>query len=233
MTDSSFSEPIYPHSVFGIFLVMILIAVVVVVMMPKPTAMPMVQELHVVKNSVVSVEDDPKIDKTDIKQDVRNEISRRVRAKTAPMAEWSAEDNSIAEPFMNSEDGSSFGQFQKSLMFGREVREIETPEKIADESNFVFQLPTFLPKAELSWSSDVTEQEARSLARDAFQPVPQSYSPEVAEDALKGISEALLECAKVGVKLPEMAPEQMSDLLFWSKSKTNAAAIAKQIINRL
>jgi hypothetical protein len=71
------------------------------------------------------------------------------------------------------------------------------------------------------------------LARDAFQPVPQSYSPEVAEDALKGISEALLECAKVGVKLPEMAPEQMSDLLFWSKSKTNAAAIAKQIINRL
>lgn len=239
MTDSSFSAPIYPHSVFGIFLVMILIAIVVVKMMPKSTErMPQVQDLVVVKNSVVNIEDDPKTDlkesKTDMKSEFKADGARDgfgiVRAKTVLLQQWSNEDSTIAEPFMNSNDESSFGEFQKTLMFGREIRDSETPEKEGfSESN----VDRAAPPAILTWSSDVTEQEARSLARDAFQQVPQTYSPDFAEDTLRGISDALLECAKVGVHLPEMPEEQRENLLFWSNTKTKAAEIAKQILNRM
>jgi hypothetical protein len=115
-------------------------------------------------------------------------------------------------------------------MFGREVVNSETPEKEGFSEVIVAKTA---PPAILTWSADVTEQEARSLAREAFQQVPQTYSPDFAEDTLRGISDALLECAKFGVNLPEMPEEQRNNLLFWSKSKTKAAEIAKQILNRI
>jgi hypothetical protein len=82
-----------------------------------------------------------------------------------------------------------------------------------------------------SGNSDISDSEARMLAAEAFQDVPNG-PPDVVADVLREILAAKTESARLGLILPEAPDEQLMAIRSWSKRLGPVGQLAKSILSK-
>jgi hypothetical protein len=153
-----------------------------------------------------------------------------------------------SEQFLNN---SSFNEFQ-SAFFGQERKPIMDKDVSSDFVDSFDGLKDYLqshdvpeslliangaPKSSdlpdvFAGNSEITDSEARMLASEAFQMVPNA-APEVVIDTLREILAAYTEAKKVGLALPPSPEEQLNSLHLLSRKSGTVAELAKSILGRI
>lgn len=82
-------------------------------------------------------------------------------------------------------------------------------------------------------NANVSEDEARLLAQEAFQTVSTKASIEAATLVLRDVLAARTEANRLGLNLPEMADEQLDAIRYWSRAGGPAGQLAKSILSRI
>jgi hypothetical protein len=134
------------------------------------------------------------------------------------------------EPHLEN-DGNTFTDFQKAFSVGREVMtEDNSMTTFRNENMDTFlhdQQRKFVPK------SDISLTDSHSLALEAFQNVPKDLDRQNAIVLLREILSARTESAKLGLDLPSISDDQVSDLEFWASKSGTESDLAKSILSRL
>lgn len=155
-----------------------------------------------------------------------------------------------SDAFLNN---NSFKEFQ-SAFFSRNEKPVLDKETVSDFAGSFVGLQDYLqthdvPEKLLSASmaseaknhevpsvfggnSDLSDSEARMLASEAFQMIPNG-STDVIISVLHEILSAYTEASKLGLSLPQSPEEQVKSLMTLSKRAGPVGDLAKQILSRI
>lgn len=173
-----------------------------------------------------------------------------VEPKNSYLDRYFSSDFKADEPFLHGEN-DSFGTFQKAF-FGKSEKAIYDKKPIA--SAFAYEgLSDYVKDHEVSegllqsmrhasvedhqepaifaGNSEISDSEARMLASEAFQTVPNG-PPDAVEAILREILAAKTECARLGLRLPEGPEEQTAAIVSWSRRAGPVGHIAKTILSQ-
>ena len=142
---------------------------------------------------------------------------------------WSFDDEEDAPHLEN--DGNTFTDFQKAFSMGREyLTEENSMTTFRNENHDTFmheEKRSFVP------TSDVSLSDSRTLATEAFQPVPRDMDRQNASVLLREILAARTEAAHIGLNLGYSSDEQVADLKYWSAKAGPEAELAAAILSRI
>ena len=173
-----------------------------------------------------------------------------VEPKNSYLDRYFSSDFKADEPFLHGEN-DSFGTFQKAF-FGKSEKAIYDKRPIA--SAFKYEgLSDYVKEHEVSegllqsmrqaiaenhqepaifaGNSEISDSEARMLASEAFQTVPNG-PPDAVEAILREILAAKTECARLGLRLPDGPEEQTAAIVSWSRRAGPVGHIAKTILSQ-
>lgn len=173
-----------------------------------------------------------------------------VLPKFAASDRFFSQNEGPSDAFLNN---NSFKEFQ-SAFFSRNEKPVLDKDTVSDFAGSFVGLKDYLqthdvPEKLLSASmagesknhdvpsvfggnSDLSDSEARMLASEAFQMIPNSSS-DVIISVLHEILSAYTEAAKLGLSLPQSPEEQVKSLMTLSKRAGPVGDLAKQILSRI